>query len=361
MDILKKAQMLSDAGKYDACGPQTCSVNLQNNLGGVISTKAEHKNCKMFKTLMNNSCHFDCNYCVNRAGCQRIKAKYEPEELARLMNNLESKHGVNGLFLSSGVAGNADKATHEMIEAVKILRNKYFFNGYIHFKVLPGTSKSLIQEAAEYSDRMSINIEAPTQSSLGELSSSKTLRTDALRRQAWIKQQGLLAGQSTQMILSEHSTDKEVLRMMKWEYEKMGLKRMYYSAFSPVKNTPFENKVPEKRYREKQLYKVDFLARDYGYSFKEFYSIMDSGMLPNEDPKIALAKEYFSDGRVDVAESNYEELIRVPGIGPRTAQHLMNKKVSSIKELRNLMGSRMLHAMPFLSVKGERQKMLSSF
>ena len=140
MEVFEKIRVLSGAGEFDSCGPKTCEVKVEEGLGGIYYAKAEHKTCKLFKTLMDNSCSFDCKYCGNAKGCAKNKASYEPKELADVFMHLHKKIDVNGLFLSSGVAGDPDKVTEKMIEAVKILRKNYDFNGYIHFKVLPGTS-----------------------------------------------------------------------------------------------------------------------------------------------------------------------------------------------------------------------------
>lgn len=361
MDILKKANLLSNSGQFDSCGPKACDVKLNNGLGGIYHAKSEHKDCRIFKTLMDNRCSFDCNYCGNRAGCTKQKAHYEPDELAKLFTDLHWRHRVDGLFLSSGVSGNPDKATEKMIEAVKLLRLRYNFRGYIHFKVLPGTSFHLIKEASEYSTRMSVNIEAPNKSVLSELSSTKDFKSDILRRQAWISKLKLPGGQSTQVIINDFSTDEEILKMMRWQYEKLSLKRMYYASFRPVEGTPMEDEKPAPSYRERHLYNIDFLARLYSFDFKEFLSIMDDGMLPNEDPKLALARQTI-DKPVDVNEASYEELIRVPGIGPKSARRIVcsQNKIKKYSELKDF-GANVMMAKPFIDVDGKRQSVLSTF
>jgi predicted DNA-binding helix-hairpin-helix protein len=243
MDILKKANILGNAGQYDSCGPKQCEVKVKNSLGGLYHAKSENPNCVMLKTLMSNSCNFDCKYCSNSTHCEKKNiVSYKPEELKLIFDKIRKNLKVNGLFLSSGIMGNSDKATEKMIEGVKLIRKK--FDGYIHFKVLPGTSYHLIKQASELSNRMSINIEAPNKNIINELSSTKEFKTDILRRQTWIK--NLKMSQSTQMIVNELMTDKEIVNMVNWQYQKMKLKRVYYSAFKPVKGTPFENKLPDR-------------------------------------------------------------------------------------------------------------------
>jgi predicted DNA-binding helix-hairpin-helix protein len=361
MDILQKAKFLADAGRYDSCGPKKCQVSVSQNLSGIYYAKSEHKTCKIFKTLMNNSCSYDCKYCPNASGCNTKKVFYEPDELASLFNDIHQKLDVNGLFLSSGVAKDADTSTEKMIEAINIIRNKFHFNGYIHFKVLPGTSYHLIKQASELSTRMSINIEAPNSSILSELSTNKDYKSDILKRQAWISRLNLRSGQTTQMILNSLSTDKDVLKMTEWEYSNFKLKRMYFSSFRPVKGTPLENHKPESLLRQNHLYNVDFLIRNYNYKFKEFYSVMDNNMLPVEDPKMALAKATF-ESALDINEASYDELIRIPGIGPETAKKIILQK-SSIKSYAELqkLGCWVNRAKPFIEVDGKRQTMLMEY
>lgn len=357
MDVLKKANILGESGNYDSCGFKSCQVMVKEGLNGIYHAKAEHKTCRIFKTLLDNSCSYDCKYCAN--SCSKRKTAYQGEELPKIFMHLHKKLDVNGLFLSSGVAGDADRTTERMIENVKKLRFKYNFKGYIHFKALPGVSYHLIKEASEYVNRMSINIESPNKSSMAELSSCKDYKNDILKRQSWISRFDLKGGQTTQLILNDISTDKEILKMMDWEYDNLKLRRMYFSAFKPVKGTKFESKEPESISREFHLYNVDFLRRSYGFKLKEFREIMDNGMLPNEDPKLALAKANF-DSPLDINEASYEELIRIPGIGPETAKKLQHTKIKKYEELHKL-GGWIKRAKPFISVDGKRQKMLTEF
>ncbi len=361
MNTLQKAKILGEAGRYDSCGPKMCEVNVNKGLGGIYHAKAEHKSCRIFKTLMSNTCSFDCKYCANSSKCTKTPAAYKPEELATVFDYLHKNLAVNGLFLSSGVTGDPDKVTEKMIEAVKIVRHKNNFKGYVHFKVLPGTSKEMIKQASELSNRMSINIEAPNKGVMNELSSCKDYKIDILRRQAWVSKLRLGSGQATQMIINNMATDKDVLKMANWEYSTLELKRVYYSAFQPVKGTPLENEKAESLTRQNHLYNADFLLRDYGFKVKEFTTIMDDGMLPHEDPKLALAKANF-DSPVDINEATYEELIRVPGIGPTTARRIseMKQKITKYEHLHNL-GGWIKRAKPFIEVDGKRQMSLMEF
>ena len=311
---------------------------------------------------MSSSCKFDCKYCANSSTskCAKKKVSYEPEELAKVFDFLVRKLDVHGLFLSSAVSGEADKVTERMINAVKLIRGKYRFRGYVHFKVLPGTSFELIKQASELSQRMSINIEAPNKSVMSELSSCKDFKIDILRRQAWISKLG--RDQSTQFIVSNYSSDKDILKMLKWEYEKLKLSRIYFAAFRPVKGTLMENENAVRESRQNHLYNVDFLIRRYDYNYKEIEGVFDDGgMLPNEDPKLAIAKANF-DRAVDINEMSYWELVRVPGIGPVTAKKIENMKgrIGCYADLHKL-GGHVRRAKPFVKVGGRVQKMLGEW
>ena len=361
MNVLEKAKILSKAGEYDSCGPKMCQVNINNSLGGIYHAKAEHKTCRIFKTLLDNNCSFDCKYCINANYCDKKKVSYEPEELAGLFNHLHKKLDVNGLFLSSAIAGNPDKATEKMLDAVKLVRYKYNFKGYVHFKVLPGVSYDLIKQASELSNRMSINIEAPNKSVMSEFSNCKDYNNDLLKRQRWISKQKLGSGQATQVIINEYSTDKDVLKMMDYEYNELKLKRVYFSALRPVKGTKFENNKAGSIKRQNTLYNIDFLVRRYNYKFKEFKQIMDNDMLPKQDPKMALAEQTF-DSPIDPNEASYDDLIRIPGIGPKTATKIVHseEKITKYSQL-NKYGAWIERAKPFITIGGKRQTMLREF
>ncbi|MFW5866027.1 MAG: radical SAM protein [Nanoarchaeota archaeon] len=362
MDTLSKARLLSEAGTYDSCGPKTCQVDIQEGLGGIYHAKAEHRTCRMFKTLLSNACTHDCKYCINRTGCPKRPVTYEPDELARLFMKLHRDHDVNGLFLSSTVPGNPDDEVERMIEAVRILRQKHGFSGYLHFKILPGTSRHLIKEAARFADRMSINVEAPSKQHMNELSTNKDYANDILKRQAWIANHDLSGGQSTQMIVTNETTDKELLNASKYQYEEHDLKRLYYSAFRPVRHTPMETHDPTPSYRQQHLYNVDFLVRRYGYSYKEFESIYtEHDNLPMQDPKLALAKKTLTKP-LDINTAEKEELLRVPGIGPVTANklHHMKRNFKSWREVQRA-GVMLGRARPFLSLGHSRQLSIFEF
>ena len=373
MKTIEKISILADAAKWDTCA--SAASNRKTTTDDRIGNAAKGGICHsytqdgraicLFKTLYSNVCSFDCKYCTNSSACRKRTATYEPDELAKTFMSLYIRNYVEGLFLSSGVLGDSDKTTEKMIESVNILRNKYKFQGYIHFKILPGTSYELIKQASEFADRLSINLEAPNKSRLSEISNIKDFHIDILRRQRWIKNMKLPSGQTTQLVVGgSDETDKEILNMIDWEYKNFNLKRGYFSAFLPVPKTPLEHKGRTPLIREHRLYNVDFMLRKYNIPLKEFKSIMDNGMLPNCDPKVALAEHYF-DGPVDINYANLSELLRVPGIGPMSAHRIIGlrnsgKDIKKYEQLNNI-GVVLKRARPFIKVNGMHQKRIGDF
>jgi predicted DNA-binding helix-hairpin-helix protein len=307
----------------------------------------------------------DCNYCQNSNYRKQKEISYEPEELAKVFIYLYLDKQADGLFISSAVCKDADKTTEKMLESVKLIREKYGFPGYIHFKILPGTSRELIKQAGQYADRLSINIEAPSKSRLEELTSAKDYNIDIIKRQEWIKELKLLSGQTTQMVVGAgEETDWEILKAAKWEYDKMGLERVYYSAFTPIKGTLLENRKKSPEDREHRLYSADYLMQKYKIPLDEFKDITIDGNLPKGDPKMHLALKNM-DRAIDVNSADYEELIRIPGVGPISACRILSMQKHKIRiqkrrQLRDI-GVVLKRAEPFIKVDGRRQATLSKY
>ncbi len=373
----QKVRTLADSGRFDlSCECTTARerrVYTEDRLsqaalkGIYMAHVTDGRTVPIFKTLMSDSCTHDCNYCHNSTTCTKSRSRhtYSPEELARVFMHLHRNHEVQGLFLSSGIVKDADYTTDMMLDAVKLVRSKYGFRGYIHFKALPGVSFDRLKQAREYATRMSINIEATSRGRLGEFTSIKEFKSDILKRQSWIRRLSPPSGQSTQLVVgAAGESDWEVLKMMRWEYENMSLYRMYYSAFSPLHDTPFHDRDPAPKWRSHRLYNVDWLYRKYDYDFRELKELLDEDdMLPDQDPKVTHAKT-FLDSPVDVKEASYKELIRIPGIGLKTAKRIVGsrKGMRSLKR-RHLheMGAILKRADPFIRVEGWTQRTLSGF
>lgn len=366
MSTLEKVKLLGNAGRFDVCGGPTKPLN--NPLLSFIypATMGSGK-CNLFKTLMTNSCRNDCKYCVNRHGHCHKRARYTPQELSNVFLKLYKDRLVDGLFLSSGIGGDPDAIMSEMISSVELLRIKHSFKGYIHLKVLPGTSHYLVNRACKHVDRVSINIET-TKERLPELTLDKDFKNDIIRRMNWIQgehDKGLLpAGQTTQLIVGgAGESDKEVVELTSKLYKSFDFRRIYFSAFKPIKGTPLEDKVRISSMREHRLYQVDYLFRKYGFKYDEL--IFNNEFLDlNLDPKLVIA---LNDDRfpLDINESSLNELLRIPGVGPLSAKRIIDSRSNgftfkSIKDLANI-GVVAKKASPFISINGFRQARLGDF
>ena len=373
MDALEKLKVLGGSSKFDSCGCEVRKTKEDNMVKDAIqyaiyeTTSETGMRTKLFKTLMSNGCSFDCKYCPNSTGCtsKGKKMSYEPEELAKTFKYLYENNYVEGIFLSSAITGDPNTAAEKMVEAVSIIRRQYRFRGYVHLKILPGENYDLIKRSAELATRLSINIEAPNKQRIHELSTTKEYKSDILRRQAWISRFHLGAGQTTQLVVgASDETDSEILNMVDWEYRAMNLRKIYFSAFHPVKGTALEKKQAVDPLREYRLYNVDFLFRKYGYKLQEIKEILDKDMLPRQDPKMLLAQRHF-EGHVDLNDLDYNQMLRIPGIGPKSAKKLVTlknsgKKIESKHQLMDC-GVVVKRAMPFIELNGSRQRLINEF
>jgi len=344
--------------------------------------------CLLTKILQTNSCMHDCSYCVNTT-CKE-KVSITPLELANSYEYLWKKGYTTGLFLSSAVKKDAITSSEEMICTTKILRERGY-SGYIHLKVLPDTPEYLIKEAALYANRMSVNIESATTQGFSELTTTKDYKEGVLKRisaldnlkrkvireekhnQGWFCDSSEVENGTdirfrsftTQLIVgANHETDEDVLNRVNSLYEETELYRTYFSAFSPIDGTKLMNKKPENKMREHRLYEVDWLLRIYGFSKK----LISLGL--NEEKNFSLfndVKESIALARKDLFPldpntATYNELLLVPGFGPKTAEQIINnREKKKIKEFEDLIkiGVRVNKAKSFLKVEGKQLNLLS--
>ncbi len=367
---LNKVSALGEATKHDVCASSATPRVVKGldrignaSSGGICHSFTPDGRCvSLFKTLFTNNCDQNCSYCPNSKKCNSSGKTYSytPEELAEITLSLYQSNYIEGLFLSSGISGDEDIIMEKLIESVRLLREKYKFEGYIHLKILPGSDKDYIKRCMEYADRVSLNIETSSKTRLQEISSTKDYQYDILRRQRYIRDlmddTNLPSGHTTQTLVgAAGENDKEIFESMIREYRRMDIKRMYYAAFTPVEDTEFEGKENVPETREHRLYQTDWLFRVYDLSPREINLAFDGeGFLGDRDPKLKIARRIFDDA-VDPNEASYERLIRVPGIGPKSATRIVKsrekEKISKRRELDKL-GVVLKRARPFLELNG---------
>ena len=354
MELLDKLTILSDAAKYDAACTSS-GVRRKFQPGKIGNTSSSIAGCchsfsadgrcvTLLKVLMTNCCVYDCKYCVNRRSNDTRRAAFTPRELAELTIGFYRRNYIEGLFLSSGVLRNADYTTEQMIRALRILRQEYGFNGYIHAKAIPGTSPELVQQLGLLADRMSVNIELPSQQGLQTLAPDKS-------REAILRPMGLIrdkvsesrqelvkykhapafapAGQSTQLIVgATKDTDRHILHLTEALYQKYRLKRVFYSAYVPVVENSLLPALDTKPplLREHRLYQADWLLRFYGFQASELLDEAHPDFNPQLDPKCSWAVSHLEHFPVEIMRAAYETLLRVPGIGPTSARRIVSAR-----------------------------------
>ncbi len=350
MDLMDKLAILADAAKYDAACTSS-GVDRSKRPGGMGSTmvngcchtfSADGRCVSLLKVLLTNRCVYDCQYCVNRRSNDIPRTAFTPRELAELTIGFYRRNYIEGLFLSSAVWGSPDHTTELMVEVLRLLREEYSFWGYIHAKAIPGADPLLTQRLGFLADRISVNIELPSEASLNVLAPEKR-RRDILKPMAQIRD-GIVqskqeltvyhhaprfapAGQSTQMIIgASPESDRHILTLTQALYDKYKLKRVFYSAYMPVSNSKL---LPEPTgfnpplLREHRLYQADWLLRFYHFRAEE---LLDEGE-PNFnlllDPKCSWALRHMEFFPVEVNRADYETLLRVPGIGVKSARCIL--------------------------------------
>ena len=365
MDVMRKLEILSDAAKYDASCSSSGS-NRKNTVGGMGNAAAagichswsqDGRCISLLKILYTNKCIYDCKYCINRSSNEVERTAFTPKEVVDLTMNFYRRNYIEGLFLSSGVEGSPDYTMENLVRILKDLRLIHKFNGYIHVKAIPGADPKLIYEAGLYADRMSVNIELPSEKSLKLLAPQKT-------REAILKPMGLIkhsiiesseykkkgfkvpdftpGGQSTQIMVGATSeSDLRVISLTEGLYNNFGLKRVYYSAYVPIVshvNLPSIITAPP-LLKEHRMYQADWLLRFYGFKANELLDERNPNFDIDLDPKAFWALNNLEKFPVEVNSASYEVLLRVPGIGVKSAlkivraRRLCNLSYDNLKKL----------------------------
>ena len=386
MDMFEKLEILTAAAKYDAA----CTSSGVDKRGGrgMIGSAAASGICHSFsadgrcisllKVLLGNACIYDCQYCVNRKSNEMRRAVFEPRELADLTMNFYRRNYIEGLFLSSGVLKNPDYTCEQMIETLRILRQEYRFNGYIHAKAIPGADNRLTERLGFLADRMSVNIELPSQRSLALLAPEKSKQSILtpmrhIRERITENRNDLVvyrrapkfapAGQSTQMIIgATPDTDFQIMQLTESLYKQYRLKRVFFSAYLPVAENsllPALDSEPP-LWREHRLYQADWLLRFYGFSAAELLDEARPSFNKFVDPKCNWALNHPEFFPLDVNRAAYEALLRVPGIGVTSAQRIVAARRSATLRFEDLkkLGVVLKRAQFFLSCGGPAWKLL---
>jgi len=378
-DYIKKLKILAQGARFDA----SCT----SNIGGGLTFKEREKSISRFiyhswtesgrcvpilKVLLTNYCIYDCAYCQNRRSNDIERITFTPEELARICYELYDKKKIEGLFLSSAIIKDSNYTMELMLKTIQLLREKYGFCGYIHTKILPGSDSILIERIGMLSDRISINIELPSEESLRLLAPEKN-RENILRPMINISELIMSykceisksknvprfspSGQSTQIIIgATDDTDFKTLNLSFYLYKKLRLARVYYSAYTPVnQDTRLPNISNPPFKREHRLYQADWLIRDYGFSPEEIIDESSKNLSLSLDPKTEWALRNLQEFPIEINSATYEQLIRVPGIGKKNAARILRYRKNHTIDTRDLrrLSIPLKRARHFITAKGK--------
>ena len=375
MDLQTKLKILADAAKYDASCASSGSRRKGTKVGlggtdgvGICHSYTPDGRCvSLLKLLLTNYCTFDCRYCVNRVSSDVPRARFQASEIVELTLDFYRRNYIEGLFLSSGIIQNADYTMEQLIEVAKTLRTLHQFRGYIHLKTIPGASAELLAQAGHWADRLSINIELPTPSDLQLLApekkrpiiegameeiATKIDESREERKKSKRAPQFAQAGQSTQMIVGATPTpDAEILRTSASLYRKHKLRRVYFSAFSPIPHSDLRLPIkPPALVRENRLYQADWLMRFYGFDAEELTHPASQNLDLTRDPKLAWALRRQDWFPIDVNRGDRELLLRIPGVGMRSVQRILDaRRLQQLKldDLKKL-GVVLKRALPYI-------------
>ena len=383
MDVLEKLTILTDAAKYDAActssgGNRAAKKgyigNTSTSVAGCCHTFSADGRCvSLLKVLLTNRCVYDCKYCVNRRSNDTRRAAFTPEELACLTISFYRRNYIEGLFLSSGVFRSPDYTTELMIRTLRLLRETYRFNGYIHAKAIPGTAPELVEQLGLLADRLSVNIELPSEAGLKTLAPDKTKSAiltpmrqiqarNCQNKEELIKYRHAPkfapAGQSTQLIVgATPDSDFHILRLTQGLYDRYHLKRVFYSAYVPVMEhalLPAKDVKPP-LLREHRLYQADWLLRFYGFRAEELLDEQHRDFDTRVDPKCSWALAHLEFFPVEVNTADYETLLRIPGVGVISAKRILSARRAGRLRIDDLpkLGVVMKRAQYFLTASGK--------
>lgn len=377
---LEKLALLGDVNPHERIGDQpqcegrSMPSQMIRDIDGVLSSISMVSTPKgrkpVLKTMVTSACELNCNYCAFRAGRGGMhRVTFKPEELAQAFDQIQRARLADGIFLSSGVAWGGITTQDKIIDTIEIIRRKYAYTGYVHLKLMPGSEYDQVRRAMQLADRVSVNLEGPTQERLNVLAPRKNFSGDLLERLLWTQQirqsmdpgspERVRAGTVTQFVVgAAGDTDLELLSLTERLYRQVTLRRAYYSAFGPVEETPFENLPRTPALREFRLYQSSFLLRDYEWDIEDL-PFQGEGNLPLDvDPKLAWANEHLRDCPIDVMWAERRDLLRIPGVGPKGADAIIqarrNGHLTEIGHLRAIGIRTPQRAAPYILLDGHK-------
>lgn len=377
MDAVGKLKLLGPAARFEPAEEIRGSRPSEKRRRGDHLSQCVHhavmpggKRIALLKTLLTSACERDCHYCAFRQGRDFRRATFSPDELARLFMQMHHSGVAQGIFLSSAIAGGGPDTEDRLIGTAQLLRNRYQFQGYIHLKIMPGAERDQIETAMGLADRVSVNLEAPNTKRLSSLAPHKTFNDELLRRLRWIEEirrerPGRWPSSTTQFVVGAgDESDVELLTTTDFLFREAGLTRTYFMAFTPVPDTPLEDHPPTPPEREHRLYQASFLLRDYGFTAEELPFDRGGNLPLGVDPKLAWARRSLREAPVEVNTASRQELLRVPGIGPKSADRIRKARrqgrLRDVSELSKL-GISAKRSAPFVLLNGRRPPRQLSF
>jgi predicted DNA-binding helix-hairpin-helix protein len=374
-DAIQKLTQMGDVTLYEPAGdtPRTenkrAPYQSRSLLECITNVSTPTGSKPLLKTMVTTACEKNCFYCPFRAGRGKTKrVTFKPDELARAFDELQRAKLVDGIFLSSGIINGGVTTQDKIIDTIEIIRRKYNYRGYVHLKVMPGADRDQLARAMQLADRVSINLEGATAERLTALAPKKDFNGELLSRLLWASDlrkdaqansRRKVASIVTQFVVGAvGDTDLELMTISERLYQQAGLARAYYSAFSPVTDTPFENFAAVSPLREHRLYQSSFLLRDYGWSAEELSFEPSGNLRLDVDPKRAWADEHLRHAPIDLAHASREQLLRVPGIGPVGSDAILKARqkgrLTDLAHLRAVGIRAPEQAAPYILLDGKR-------
>jgi predicted DNA-binding helix-hairpin-helix protein len=365
---------IGDTGSLPANNPFYAKTRKEPYISPAVLPNG--KRIRLLKTLLTSACERNCNYCPFRAGRDFRRETFKPDEMAQTFMTLKRGGVVDGIFLSSGINRGGLTTQDKLLDTAEILRSRYQYDGYLHLKLMPGAEQAQVEHAMRLANRVSVNLEAPNTNRLQKLAPEKVFLEELIQPMRWVQQQRVdlpdhlgwnrrWPSLTTQFVVGAvGESDFELLDTTDYLYRHLGLARAYYMAFNPFIDTPLEQQPPAPHEREHRLYEASFLLRDYGFRMRELPFDAEGNLPIQVDPKQAWASIHLADQPVEINKAEYQQLIRIPGIGPKSAKSIIQQrreqKFQSLADLKHL-GINGNRSASFILLDGKRPNQQLSF